>query len=71
MRWFSSSKRKPEKVLMIISPIGVECVYCHAHMRSEMYIYRCPICLSLHHIECWKENMGCGIFGCPGASKKK
>lgn len=43
------------------------CPYCRTPIESEAEVKTCPSCATPHHAECWEENGGCTVFGCPEA----
>jgi TM2 domain-containing membrane protein YozV len=48
--------------------VSVEvCPYCRAGFEAEDEVTRCPSCGTPHHSDCFAENGGCTIFGCPAA----
>jgi len=40
------------------------CPYCRSEISSTDRTRVCPSCHTSHHADCWKENMGCTVFGC-------
>ena len=40
------------------------CAYCMKGLDQEG-APRCPTCESRHHLDCWRANGGCAVFGCP------
>lgn len=56
---------------MIRTSLGKICPYCQHPFTTELYIAICETCNMPHHIECWRENRGCTIFGCKGSSFRK
>ena len=48
---------------------SVRCVICQGPIHSEQYSVACPECSSLYHAECWEDNGGCGVYGCPQTPK--
>jgi TM2 domain-containing membrane protein YozV len=43
------------------------CPYCRTGFEAEDEVTRCPSCGTAHHADCFAENGGCTIFGCPAA----
>lgn len=42
-----------------------ECGYCHDKIEDEDgHYWVCGECKTPHHLECWKLNNGCSLFGC-------
>lgn len=39
------------------------CPYCRESLRLDINI-RCPFCRTPHHLGCFAEGRGCGVFGC-------
>ena len=50
----------------VASPESV-CPYCRSGFEAEDVVKACPVCATLHHEDCFVENGGCTIFGCPAA----
>jgi len=46
--------------------IGV-CPYCQWPVGADEDHVTCPACDATHHSDCWQENSGCAVFGCPQA----
>jgi RING finger family protein len=40
------------------------CPYCKNHFQPSDLVMLCDKCKSVHHLDCWNANSGCGIFGC-------
>lgn len=40
------------------------CPYCKNHFSPTEFVILCEKCKSVHHLDCWNANSGCGIFGC-------
>src|SRR5262249_16073331 len=40
------------------------CPYCKNHFMPTEFVILCDKCKSVHHLDCWNANSGCGIFGC-------
>jgi Prokaryotic RING finger family 1 len=40
------------------------CPYCKNHFLPSELVMLCDKCKSVHHLDCWNANSGCGIFGC-------
>ena len=45
-------------------PTSLICPYCRELIDEA---YSCPTCSTPHHSDCWNENGGCTVFGCPSA----
>lgn len=43
------------------------CPYCRATFESEDERISCEACATPHHADCYLENGGCTVFGCPRA----
>ena len=43
---------------------GKTCPYCQVPLKSGEESFNCPKCETPHHLECWRENNGCTVFGC-------
>lgn len=48
-------------------PRGRRCGVCQTVFEPGEEVQPCPDCASPHHAECWTENGGCAIYGCPRA----
>lgn len=48
---------------------GEACPYCRVPFNSADSLKVCPSCATSHHAECWIENKGCTVFGCPEAAQ--
>ena len=46
------------------NPSDASCPYCKNHFLSTEFVILCDKCKSVHHLDCWNANSGCGIFGC-------
>ncbi len=45
----------------------VLCAICQSSLPStDNETHRCPDCNTLYHEDCWEDNRGCAIYGCPG-----
>jgi hypothetical protein len=55
-----------------ISPtLTPHCPVCRHHCTDAGTDLACPRCHTLHHLDCWNYNGGCGLYGCtPTASPK-
>lgn len=40
------------------------CPFCRTAVEGAETPVRCPDCGSAYHRDCWKENGGCGVYGC-------
>jgi hypothetical protein len=47
---------------------GARCPYCHAAIERAEDDWACPVCKARHHQECFFENGGCTLQGCPGTT---
>ena len=41
------------------------CAICQTTVSSDEPTSSCPSCGSNYHAECWEENGGCAVYGCP------
>lgn len=58
-----------EDVIELSTDSG-RCAFCASSLPLDgTGIHRCSRCKTPHHIECWKENGGCGVFGCSPAPR--
>jgi hypothetical protein len=44
---------------------GPFCSICQTGILAGESVGPCPACGSTFHEECWKENGGCAVYGCP------
>ena len=44
---------------------GALCAICQSPIAPEDADTHCPDCHSRYHAECWQENGGCAVYGCP------
>lgn len=47
------------------SAVGVSCPFCHFPIKPGVGVVACEACHASHHGECWSENGGCAVTGCP------
>ncbi len=47
------------------------CPYCRNPIKMWEDSVQCPSCYLRHHTECWEENGGCTIYGCPESPDAK
>ena len=47
---------------------GRNCPYCRFAFKQGVSLLVCPSCHAPHHEECWADNGGCSIVGCPSAA---
>ncbi len=45
------------------------CAICQTPIEPGAQVQTCPSCASSYHSECWGENSGCALYGCPGVPK--
>ena len=44
------------------------CAFCQSSiLPADTHAFNCPICQTLYHSDCWQENKGCAVYGCPQA----
>ncbi len=41
------------------------CAICLSPVESGNEKTACPACNAIYHAECWSENGGCAVYGCP------
>lgn len=41
------------------------CLFCQSTIEFDEPKSLCPSCNRVYHKECWEQNKGCAIFGCP------
>jgi hypothetical protein len=44
--------------------VGETCPYCRFPIKSGEAVQICPSCGVPHHLDCWRENGGCTVYGC-------
>jgi hypothetical protein len=47
--------------------VGRNCPYCRFTFKEGAQAVECGSCHALHHLECWQDNQGCAVLGCPSA----
>lgn len=47
--------------------ISGQCAVCQTPFAPGEKAVVCPSCRAPYHPECWQENRGCAIYGCPKA----
>lgn len=45
---------------------GRTCPYCRFPMKEGAAIVECGACHAIHHEDCFSDNQGCAVTGCPG-----
>lgn len=40
------------------------CPFCQTPVGAGADEISCPSCGARHHADCWRENAGCGVYGC-------
>ncbi|MBI4860722.1 MAG: hypothetical protein HY815_10745 [Candidatus Riflebacteria bacterium] len=48
--------------------IDIVCPVCAVPLVQQLVAY-CRCCEAPHHLDCWKYNGGCAMYGCPGCSR--
>lgn len=46
------------------------CPYCSSDIKGSSSIKQCPVCKTMHHLECWEYNKGCAVSDCPENHQK-
>lgn len=46
-------------------PVERRCPICQTKVAAGEPVVECPECRTEHHADCWEENGGCAIYGCP------
>lgn len=46
---------------------GRVCPYCRLTISLGTSVVDCPACRAVHHGDCWVDNGGCALLGCPAA----
>lgn len=44
---------------------GQCCAYCQTSFQEGEGSAQCPTCRAFYHADCWEENGGCAVYGCP------
>ncbi len=44
---------------------GVLCAICQCEIEPGEATHPCPECRATYHGDCWAENGGCAVYGCP------
>jgi predicted Zn finger-like uncharacterized protein len=47
------------------TPGDRKCPICLTQISDQDSVTDCPDCNAAYHAECWQENGGCGVYGCP------
>jgi len=47
------------------------CPYCRSEIETPIEAVLCTDCGSPYHVECWKNNEGCSVFGCNGGMQSE
>jgi hypothetical protein len=59
---------------MLVAPsfpaVGATCAICQTTIEEGESHGACPSCDRSFHVECWQENGGCAIYGCPCVPEK-
>lgn len=45
------------------------CVICQTAISRADELKACDACGAVHHVECWQESNGCGMYGCSNAPR--
>jgi hypothetical protein len=65
------SARPPSPVVADGEIVGKTCPICQTQIVRGESVVACPSCKLDYHHECWKENGGCGAYGCEQAPETK
>ena len=41
------------------------CAICQSSLAPDEALAACPSCSTAYHAECWEDNRGCALHGCP------
>ena len=41
------------------------CAICQSPLGADEQKAACPDCSAVYHADCWQENRGCAVYGCP------
>jgi hypothetical protein len=58
---------QPVQRITSAEQIGRTCPYCRFTFKEGAQAVECGSCHALHHVECWQDNQGCAVLGCPSA----
>jgi hypothetical protein len=58
---------QPNPVIAAPEHVGRTCPYCRFAFKEGVQAIECGSCHALHHLECWQDNQGCAVMGCPSA----
>lgn len=48
----------------------VPCAFCHTSIDPGQSFGECKMCKTPYHQECWNQNRGCAVLGCPGKGSR-
>ncbi len=56
-----------ERIKMNAKETGTKkiCLVCQSPLNFGEELIICPSCRRAYHLECWQENKGCAVYGCP------
>ena len=60
-----STRAAPSSSAAQSASAGGLCPICQVPIQPGESTTQCPDCKTLYHAECWTENKGCGVYGCP------
>lgn len=49
---------------------AAKCPYCLSAFSDGASVVECSTCRTAYHLECWRENRGCAVYGCSGTSSR-
>lgn len=55
----------PEVFTATTEHAGRNCPYCRFPFKVGAEALTCGSCKAMHHAECWEDNRGCAVMGCP------
>lgn len=58
---------QPAHLVTSAEHAGRTCPYCRFAFKAGLTAVQCGSCRALHHAECWQDNGGCTVMGCPSA----
>lgn len=58
---------QPTQTTATADHVGRTCPYCRFTFKEGVLAIECGSCRALHHLECWQDNQGCAVMGCPSA----
>jgi|GEM_PF-3930594 len=64
----SAAVPEPDRGQAGKSETGRACPFCRFPLKERDDVVSCGVCHAPHHDDCWEENQGCAVVGCPGGA---